>query len=267
MTPDETRALIAQGEGQTVEFKASLAETRPGIEALCAMANSQGGVVLFGVDPNGRVIGVTVGKNTIENLVEEVRRATNPTLLPEVYEVDVDGKRVVALRVPEPGPGLLYYAYNRPLQRAGRTNQLMPPELQRQRLMARFQPQVVGGQQPVAGGARGWQARENHREAIYQRNRGLFLIHRWRPSTTPGQVADIQIELHQHREGPLTWGTVREVRYHLGPRFTNKTIRKKNRKENFRLEVSAYGPFLCLARVLFTDGSPPLDLERYIDFS
>lgn len=267
MTPDEIRALIAQGEGQTVEFKASLAETRRGIEALCAMANSQGGVVLFGVDPNGRAIGVTVGKNTIENLVEDVKRATYPPLLPEIYDVDVDGKRVLAVRVPKAGPGLLYYAFKTPLQRVGRTNQLMPPELQRQRLMAGFQPQVIGGPQPIPGGARGWQARETHRIHVYQRNRGLFLIHRWLPSATPGQVADIQIELHQHGEGPLTRGTVREVQYHLGPRFTNKTIRKRNRKENFRLEVSAYGPFLCLARVLFTGGSPPLDLGRYIDFS
>lgn len=100
----------------------------------------------------------------------------------------------------------------------------------------------------------------------YQRNRGLLLVHHWVPSSKPGQVADIRIELRQHNQGLLTDGTVRCVEYHLGPRFANHTIVQSNRHENFRLEVSAYGPFLCLGRVLFDDGSDPVDLERYIDF-
>jgi hypothetical protein len=67
-------------------------------------------------------------------------------------------------------------------------------------------------------------------------------------------------------KAPLTQGIVKTVEYHLGPKFSNRTIVQTNGEESFRLEVSAYGPMLCLARVNFEDGSPTVDLERYIDF-
>lgn len=267
MTPEDVEALIARGEGQTIEFKTSLAETREAIESLCAMANSQGGVVLIGVSPDGSPKGVTIGSNTVENLVEDIKRHTIPRLLPQDIEsVEIEGRHVLLVRVAQAPPGTVYYAYQRPLVRVGRTNQLMSPEEQRRKVMAGFRPEVTAGDRTVSGRSPSWREREARRVGIYERNRGLFLVHRWQPSQKEGQVADIQIELYQHGEGPLTRGTVREVHYHLGPKFTNRTIRKRNRRKNFRLEVSAYGPFLCLARVFFSDGSEPLDLERYVDF-
>ena len=83
---------------------------------------------------------------------------------------------------------------------------------------------------------------------------------------TEGQVADIVIYLHQHGDGPLTNGTVKSVEYHLGPKFSDKTIVSADANSDFRLEVSAYGPMLCVAFVNFDDGSSPLRLPRYINF-
>jgi hypothetical protein len=101
----------------------------------------------------------------------------------------------------------------------------------------------------------------------YQDNQGVFLIHRWRPSTTHGQIADIVIELVQHREGPLSAGLVDSVTYYLGPQFFGgKSVVKKDALENFRLEISAYGPVLCLAEIRIKGRKDPLILERYIDF-
>jgi len=57
---------------------------------------------------------------------------------------------------------------------------------------------------------------EELRVKRYEENRGLFLVHRWRPSLTPDQVADIVIELRQHRDGPLNRGNVESVTYYLG---------------------------------------------------
>jgi hypothetical protein len=96
----------------------------------------------------------------------------------------------------------------------------------------------------------------------YQDNRGLFLIHTWRPSLIRGQVADIVIWLHQHGNGPLTQDVVEKVEYELGPKFFNRRVIKTNKDEHFKLEVSAYGPMLCVARVFLTDGSSPIILER-----
>ncbi len=112
--------------------------------------------------------------------------------------------------------------------------------------------------------------REAQRISIYERHRGLFLVHTWRPSIEEGQVADIVIELRQHThpggEAPLHQGLIESVEYQLGTKFFDETVVKTNSHENFRLEVSAYAPMLGLARVNFTDGTEPLDLDRYIDF-
>jgi len=111
-----------------------------------------------------------------------------------------------------------------------------------------------------------WEEREHRRIRRYEGNRGLFLVHTWRPSRTPEQEADVSISLHQHGDGPLTQKKIKSVEYHLGPKFFAHTVTKTDPDDNFALHISAYGPILCLAQVNFDDGSPPLDLERYINF-
>lgn len=100
----------------------------------------------------------------------------------------------------------------------------------------------------------------------YQQTGGLFLVHTWRPSHTKGQVADVIIQLCQHGDGPLPKGDVEKVEYSLGPKFFRGPVIKKNKSENFRLEISAYGPVLCAARVYLRGKQDPLQLERYINF-
>jgi len=107
---------------------------------------------------------------------------------------------------------------------------------------------------------------ESRRLEIYSSNRGLFLVHAWRPSTTAGQVADITIWLAQHRDGPLTEGLVDRVEYHLGPKFFHGGIAKRGARDGFKLGISAYGPMLCLAVVYLKGERDPIELQRYIDF-
>ncbi|OHC00076.1 MAG: hypothetical protein A3G70_06245 [Planctomycetes bacterium RIFCSPLOWO2_12_FULL_39_13] len=107
---------------------------------------------------------------------------------------------------------------------------------------------------------------ETMRIKSYEDKTGLFLVHTWRPSFTPDQVADIVIWLQQHGEGPLSNGNVEKVEYQLGPKFFKQSKVKTNQSDSFRLEVSAYGPMLCLARVYIKGKQEPLLLERYINF-
>ena len=93
-----------------------------------------------------------------------------------------------------------------------------------------------------------------------------FLIHTWRPSSVEGQVADVVIQLSQHGRGPLSSGKVASVEYTLGPHFETHTLVKTNPRNNFPLDLSLYGPMLCLAKVTFSDGRPSLTLKRYINF-
>jgi len=94
LTPENLQALISQGEGQRLEFKRSLAELETGVRAVAAMANSDGGQVLFGVRDNGRVLGVEIGVQTKERVVQTITDNTDPILYPSVDYVALDGKAV-----------------------------------------------------------------------------------------------------------------------------------------------------------------------------
>lgn len=116
------------------------------------------------------------------------------------------------------------------------------------------------------------------RDRLYVENRNLFLVHAWRPSVREGQLADISIRVTEHeRRGswpksgqastdrPITDGLVEKVEYYLGSSF-ERAFLKRDAAAGFRLDVSAYGPTLCIARVHFTDGNPSVTLYRYLDF-
>ena len=108
---------------------------------------------------------------------------------------------------------------------------------------------------------------EDRRIGLYESQDGMFLVHSWRPSDKPDQAAEIRIELRQHGDGPLTRGEIESVEYAIGDRFLpGGTVLMRNFAENFRLDVSAYGPFACLARVNQEGPKPPTLLSRYVDF-
>ncbi len=101
MTPEEIRALIARGEGQQLEFKRSTAELETGVRAAAAMANTDGGHVLFGVRDDGTVVGVQIGAQTRERVVQALTNNTDPILYPTVEHVDLAGRTVIVAKVTE----------------------------------------------------------------------------------------------------------------------------------------------------------------------
>lgn len=89
-------STLEEVEGQSVEFKTSLAEEADGIQALVAFANSRGGTVFFGVRDDGTVAGVDVGANTVENLACAIRDHTYPSL-PVFVDEKAHGERNVVV--------------------------------------------------------------------------------------------------------------------------------------------------------------------------
>lgn len=89
MTPlADLRTLAAQGESITLEFKKSTAEKERACRTLCAFANGQGGWVLFGVTPAGKVVGQIVTDRTLEELAQEFQNF-EPPIFPEVERLPV----------------------------------------------------------------------------------------------------------------------------------------------------------------------------------
>jgi hypothetical protein len=56
------------------------------------------------------------------------------------------------------------------------------------------------------------------------------------------------------------------LQYFLGPKFFKDPLLETNSKEKYRLDVSAYGPMFCMAKVYIKNRQEPILLDRYIDF-
>ena len=62
----DIKELIERGETQSLEFKESLMLKDEIGETVSAFSNSDGGTVIVGVSNRGGVLGVDIGKNTLE---------------------------------------------------------------------------------------------------------------------------------------------------------------------------------------------------------
>ena len=57
MDLDELKKLIESGESESVEFKKTTAQQRQGTKTVCAMLNTLGGCVFYGIDDKGSIKG------------------------------------------------------------------------------------------------------------------------------------------------------------------------------------------------------------------
>ena len=146
--PSEIEKSISNGEGQRTEFKKSFAEDNEAIRTMCAFANAEGGTVYFGITKEGRITGVDLGRNTLENFANKLKTQSNPSLSPSIERVQLQGEVIVAVTVQQAREGQLFYAFNLPYIRVGRTNQVMSSEEQRARLLGGGWTQI-GSNAPV----------------------------------------------------------------------------------------------------------------------
>jgi ATP-dependent DNA helicase RecG len=52
--------------------------------AISAFSNAKGGVILIGVTDTGKISGVDIGANTIENEANYIKRHTDPQIFPSI---------------------------------------------------------------------------------------------------------------------------------------------------------------------------------------
>lgn len=99
MNQKELIKLLQQGENEKLEFKVSFNDAV--IETLVAFANTSGGTVFIGVDNNGLPQSLTLGKETIQKWVNEVKNKTQPAIIPHYETVEIHNKSVLLLSVNE----------------------------------------------------------------------------------------------------------------------------------------------------------------------
>lgn len=90
--------IIENGESEKIEFKNSLSLHNPIYTAISAFSNKGGGTILVGINDNKQVVGVSLGKNTLENLANEIQRNTDPHIFPTITVLKKDNYNVSLLK-------------------------------------------------------------------------------------------------------------------------------------------------------------------------
>jgi len=127
----ELTKLIRKGESETLEFKPSLSQKDNICKALSAFSNSGGGTVLIGVSDNGRVVGIDIGRRTLEDLAGYVKENTDPPMFPSIKQVEIGKKKIVAITVDESKEKPVFFK-DKAYKRVGKsTHRILSSELRR----------------------------------------------------------------------------------------------------------------------------------------
>jgi ATP-dependent DNA helicase RecG len=114
------KELITKGESQTTEFKTSLSDIDRIVEEISAFANTNTGKILIGVANNGEIIGVEIGKDTIERLANKITTSIDPKIYPRIEIVSGGNKNIIVIEVKE-GMHKPYLAFGKGFKRIGKS--------------------------------------------------------------------------------------------------------------------------------------------------
>ena len=142
--------LATAGESGTLELKETTGTRREATMTVCAFLNQGGGQVLFGVSPNGAVVGQQVSERTIEELSSELRQI-DPPAFPTVERVSVDGGREVIIVNTAQGASRPYSYRGTAYRRIGNTTLAMSADEYNRMLFERMHSEQRWENQPAAG--------------------------------------------------------------------------------------------------------------------
>ncbi len=99
MNLDQLNNLIFEGEGLTVEFKRKVSSPEKIARAMIAFANMHGGVLIFGIDDDGSVVGVDSEKEEIDLILQAAKQHCYPPLEPKIEIFELNGKDVIVVTI------------------------------------------------------------------------------------------------------------------------------------------------------------------------
>jgi len=144
-------SLAATGESETVEFKKSTGQLHAAMETLCGFLNGAGGVVLFGVLDNGKVVGQPVSDKSMQEIAGALRKL-EPAVQVGIDVVKLDnGNSVIALEVYPDRVNIPFAFEGKPYQRTGTMTYVMPQAryqtllLERMSNVSRWENRVAEG--------------------------------------------------------------------------------------------------------------------------
>jgi ATP-dependent DNA helicase RecG len=127
MTIDEIKKIIQNGENSYIEFKEEEIKAKELAEEIVAFSNSEGGMILIGVDDEGNIKGVKDDK--IEETVMNIcRNNCIPHIIPLYEGIEVEGKRIAVITVPKGLNKPYYTADHKYYIRVGTTKRIASKE-------------------------------------------------------------------------------------------------------------------------------------------
>ncbi len=120
------------GEGNTLEYKCNTEALTTILKCVSAFANTAGGIILIGIEDDGKIVGVSDVGKVQEQLSNSISNRIKPQLIPEITVNELNGKSVIAIQIEHaPGP---YYLTNKGEDkgayiRVGNSNRLAGPEI------------------------------------------------------------------------------------------------------------------------------------------
>lgn len=112
MNRTELLELIANGENARLEFKRDDVHPDSVATEMAALLNLEGGVILLGVEDDGRIAGLTRSRREAEEwLMNLARHNVQPPVIPVWSSITMDDGKVVGIvELPANGPGKPYKA-------------------------------------------------------------------------------------------------------------------------------------------------------------
>jgi ATP-dependent DNA helicase RecG len=138
MNLPELQTIVAAGEGRRLELKRSTGELRRGLQTACAFLNGEGGHVVFGVAPDGTIVGQDVSDQTLRDIAQEME-AFEPPARFETRRVELPSRReVLVLDVNGRSDAMPFTFEGRAYERVSSTTRQMPKERYEQLLLDRM---------------------------------------------------------------------------------------------------------------------------------
>ena len=115
---DHIQHLAENHEGVDVEFKETTGQLDRGMETLCGMLNGAGGIVIFGINNSGKIIGQEIGDKTTR-MIGEALRCFEPSidLQPQYIKLSGTDKHLIVFEAEGRNSDRPYSYNGRPYQR------------------------------------------------------------------------------------------------------------------------------------------------------
>ncbi|MBW1982747.1 MAG: putative DNA binding domain-containing protein [Deltaproteobacteria bacterium] len=139
MRLSDIKHLAKEGESSTVEFKKSTGQLSRAAETICAFLNDEGGRVIIGVTPEGKIVGQQVTDKTLRDIATMLQKFEPPAPVSTIRIPIANSKlELIVLEARPSEEARPFTLSGRPYYRIGTTTSVMPQERYQELLLARI---------------------------------------------------------------------------------------------------------------------------------